>query len=126
MTTIVSDYYDVRCGDDVDPFGRDADPLEVLAQDVHHMLITARLSLLKDPDWGEDVEAYLGRPLPATLAADFEAAVKRDDRVDDARCTITQDANDSESYRMDLQVQVGEAFLDLVFALTPSGVQRIS
>lgn len=125
MTTIVSAYYDVRCGDDMDPFGRDAAPLEVLAQDIYHLLITAKLSLLADPDWGEDLESYLGRPLPSTLAYDVEAAVRRDDRVSDARCTITKDATDPESYRLELQIQVDEAFVPLVLALTPDGIVRL-
>jgi hypothetical protein len=97
----VRDYFDIRCGDDLDPFCRDARPLEVLAQDVYHMLITNKFALLRDPDWGFGLESYIGKQLPATLAADIVNAIRRDDRVSDAKCAITPVPGEADSLRDD-------------------------
>lgn len=122
----MSEYFDIRCGDDLDPFGRDAAPLEALAQDIYHLLITNKMSLLQDPDWGLGLESYLGKPLPSTLAGDIEGAVRRDDRVSDARCMISKVAGAEDSYRIDLQVEVADDFLELALVLSPDGIVRVS
>lgn len=122
----MSEYFDIRCGDDLDPFARDARPLEVLAQDIYHLLITNKMTLLRDPDWGFGLEGYLGRPLPSTLAADIVARVREDDRVSDARCTIVPVPGETDSYRINLIVEVEGTFLEVALALTPSGIVRVS
>lgn len=119
-------YRDIRCGDDVDMFARDAAPLEVFAQDVYHMLITNKMTLLQDPDWGLGLESYLGRPLPKTLAFDVESLVRRDDRVSNAKCTIDPVAGERDSYRLDLQVETEFGFLQMALALSPDGIVRVS
>jgi hypothetical protein len=121
----MSEYLDIRCGEDLDPFGRDASPLQTLAQDLYHLLITNKMALLRDPDWGFGLESYLGRPLPTTLAFDIENAVRRDDRVSGAQCAITRNASEVDSYRLDLTVETDEGFLTLALALDPSGIVRI-
>jgi phage baseplate assembly protein W len=119
-------YRDLRCGDDLDPSGRDAQPLEVFAQDLYHMLITNKMTLLRAPDWGFGLESYLGKPLPSTLAFDIESAVRRDDRANDARCTITPVAGQADTYRLDLQVETDDGFLQMALRMTPDGVVRVS
>lgn len=123
MTT-VSDYKDIRAGDDLDPFARDVPPLETLAQDIYHLLITNKLTLLQDPDWGFGLEDYIGRPIPGALAYRIETAVRADDRVSDARCVITK--LDEESYSLTLTVEVDADFLTLALKLTPDGIVRVS
>jgi hypothetical protein len=122
----VSEYADLRCGDDLDPFARDAPPLEVLAQDIYHLLITNKMCLFLDPDWGLGLESYLGKPLPSTLAGDIENEVRRDDRVSDARCVITPIDGQSDSYQMRLAVEVDGTFLNIALQLTPDGIVRVS
>ncbi len=125
--TLAVEYRDWRCGDDLDPFGRDAEPLEVLAQDIYHLLITNKMSLLQDPDWGFGLEQYLGQPLPATLATDIENAVRRDDRVSNATCKITQIfGEEEESYRLELLVEAADDFVEIALKLTPSGIVQVA
>ncbi len=122
----MSEYFDIRCGDDLDPFGRDASPLETFAQDLYHLLITNKMALLRDPDWGFGLESYLGKTLPATLAFDIENAVRRDDRANGAKCTIAPINGEPESYRLDLVVETDDGFLELALALSPDGIVRVS
>lgn len=123
---VVTEYFDIRCGDDLDGFARDARPLEVFAQDIYHMLITDKLTLLRDEDWGFGLESYLGKPLPSTLANDIETAVRRDDRASDAKCTIDPVPGETESYLMTLVVEVEGSFLTIALSLTPSGIVKVA
>lgn len=122
----MTEYFDIRCGDDLDMFARDARPLEVLGQDVYHWLITDKLTLFRDLDFGFGLESYLGKPLPTTLAADIEAGVRRDDRVSDALCTITPVVGEQDSYQLDLRVEVDAAFVEIALRFTPSGIVRVA
>lgn len=122
----MTEYRDIRCGDDLDLFGRDAAPLEVLAQDIYHLLVTNKLTLLRDPDWGFGLETYLGRPLPVALAFDIETLVRRDTRVQNARCTIVPVAGQVDSYRLTLEVEAEAGFLQIALAMTPSGIVRVA
>jgi phage baseplate assembly protein W len=131
-------YSDWKCGDDLDPFGRDVLPLETYAQDIYHLLTTNKFCLIEDPDFGFGLEDYLGKPLPQTLAFDIETACKLDDRCNGAQCTIAKVAPgtpmningqiitaDANSYSLNLQVAVESTFLNLALALTPSGIVRV-
>lgn len=122
----MTEYFDIRCGDDLDPFARDVPPLEAFAQDIYHLLTTHALTLIRDPDWGKGLESYLGKPLPATLAGDIVNLVRTDDRASNATCTITKVANEEESYRLDLKVETDSGFLDMALQLTPDGLVRVS
>jgi hypothetical protein len=126
VVVTVSAYFDIRCGDDLDLFARDVPPLEVLAQDLYHLLITNKLTLLLDPDWGLGLEDYCGKPLPSTLAGDVENAVRRDDRVSGAKCTITPIPGEENAWDLRLAVQVESTFLTLALQLTPNGVVRVA
>lgn len=122
----MTEYFDIRCGDDLDAFARDARPLEVLAQDIYHWLITAKGACIRDPDWGFGLESYLSKPLPSTLAGDIENGVRRDDRVSDAKCTITPIVGEEDAHRIALLVEVEGEFLTLALTLTPSGIARVA
>jgi phage baseplate assembly protein W len=122
----VSEYFDIRCGDDLDPFARDVPPLETLAQDIYHLLITNKGTLFLDPDWGLGLESYLGRPIPTTLAGDIENEVRRDDRVSGAKCVITPIDGQVDAYAMVLTVEVEDSFLTIALQLTPDGIVRVS
>jgi hypothetical protein len=125
---VVSEYNDMRCGDDLDPFGRDAAPLEVLGQDLYHFLITVPGALILDPNWGLGLELYLGNPLPSTLAADVENAVLQEfhDRISGATCTIVEVPGEELSYEFELKAEVEETFLAIALSLTPDGIVRVS
>lgn len=122
----MTEYFDVRCFDDLDPFGRDATPIEALEQDLYHLLITEVGTLLADPEFGFGLLLVIGRPLSSTLATRIEDACRDDDRVSDARCAIAPIPNERDAYRMDLRVEVDGAFLDLALALTPAGARRLA
>lgn len=122
----MTEYFDVRCGDDVDLFARDAPPLEVLAQDIYHWLITPKQTLLLDPDWGFGLEIIVGQALPTTLADDIVNGLRRWDRVADARCTIKAVPGEQDSYRLDLAVECDEGFLELALAMSPDGIVRVA
>ena len=122
----MTEYFDIKCGDDLDMFGRDALPLEVLGQDVYHLLITTKGELLQDPDWGFGLNSYLNASLPKDLAAQIETEVKRDDRVDDAVCVIKPIAGQVDAYQLDLRITVGDEFLEMALKLTPDGIVRVS
>lgn len=124
----MTEYNDWRCGDELDPFGRDAPPLEVLAQDVYHFLITNKFSLMLDPDWGFGLEQYLGQPLPGTLATDVETGVRTTfaDRISDAACTITKVEGEEDSYRFDLRAEVDDEFLSVALVLSKDGIVRVA
>lgn len=119
-------YFDIRCGDDLDPFARDARPLEVLAQDIYHWLITDPMTLPKAPEWGMGLESYLGRPLPGALAFVIETRVQDLFPVSDARCVFAPVPGEQESYRMTLTCEVEREFLALALQLSPSGIVRVS
>ncbi len=123
----MTEYFDIRCGDDVDRFARDVRPFEVLSQDVYHWLITERGSLILDPDWGFGLNSYIGKPLPSTLAKDIEEGlVREDDRISEARCTIARVNGEEESYRLDLQAEVEDGFLAIALELTPDGIAKVA
>lgn len=125
----MTEYFDIRCGDDLDPFARDVGPLETLAQDIFHWLKTSPMTLPIDSDWGFGLEDYLGRPLPSTLAADMQSGVRRDfeDRVSDAQCTITPIAGEIDAYHVELVVEVDGAFLTIAINMSPTGgIVRVS
>lgn len=133
------EYSDWRCGDDVDPFGRDALPLETFGQDLYHLLTTNKFCLIEDPDFGFGLEDYLGKPLPAQLAYDIETVCRKDDRCTDAQCTIVKVAPgtpvqvpggltitaDNFTYTLNLQVEVEDTFLTLALVFTPTGIVRV-
>ena len=124
----MTEYLDIRCGDDLDPFARDARPLEVLGQDLYHWLITNKGELLQDPDWGMGLPSYLGKPLPFGLAGDIETKCRDvfSDRVSAAQCTIVQTDVDSEAYTMKLIAEVDGDFLTIALQLTPSGIVKVT
>jgi hypothetical protein len=124
----MTEYFDIRCGDDLDLFARDARPLEVLAQDIYHWLTTGRNTLFLDLDWGFGLDNYIGKPLPHpdTLAFDVENALRRWDRVESAKCVIAPIDGAVDAYRFDLQVQCDEGFLEIALAMTPSGIVRVA
>lgn len=124
----MSEYVDIRCGDDMDPFARDAEPLEVLAQDLFHWLITNKGELLQDPDWGKGLESYISKPLPSGLAADIQNDCREvfRDRVSDTRCSIAPIDGQADAYKMDLVAEVDGNFLIVALQLTPSGIVKVS
>jgi hypothetical protein len=121
-------YFDIRCGDDLDRFARDARPLEVLGQDVYHWLITDKGAIFRAPNWGGGLNSYISKPLPTTLAADIENGILDafSDAISAAKCTIEPIAGEKDSYRFDLQCEVDDDFLTIALTLTPSGIVRVA
>lgn len=110
----MNEYNDWKCDDEVDMFGREAGPLDVLKQDIMNMLRTPRGSLLFDPDWGICIEDYLGKPLPSNLSSLIEGMIDRDDRVLSARVELAPIGLGFERFDVSVRVQVADGFLDVV------------
>jgi len=121
----MTEYFDIACGDDVDLWGRDADPIATARQDIYHLLITEPMTLLQDPDWGFGLERFLGKQLPPMLAKDIETAVKKDDRFSDAKCTITPEPDNPDNYTLSLVVAVDDTFVTVALAMSPNGVRLL-
>lgn len=125
---------DLRCGDELDPNGREVGPLEALLQDVYHWMGTVPGTLVLDPDWGFGIQVYLSRPLPATLADDLASGIRRDfaGRASDARVTITpiEGLGAGQGFRVDVQIEVDASFvaaagvLNLAATLTNGRLRR--
>lgn len=114
---MASEYTDLLCEDDLDPFARELDPLAALEQDLLWMLRESRGSHVFDPDWGIGLEDYLGKPLPSNLSSTIEQAFEQDDRVQTARCTIKKRDVLGEVYDVTVEVQATDGFLTIAYAL---------
>jgi len=114
---------ELRCFDDLDLFATEtASDLEVLEQDVFHILIETPGSNLDAPNRGIGIEEVLSGPdlvLDDTCRR-IEAELLKDDRIDAVAATITQ-VGDPGSYRLEIDVTVGAATLGLAFSFTRSG-----
>lgn len=114
----MSEYFDLASDDyDIDPFGREVGPLEALEQDLRHMLIAPRGACVMDPDWGEGLENYLGKPLPSDLSTRLESAIERDDRVQTARVRIRPLDSLGESYEFVVEAEAAAGFLKFALVI---------
>lgn len=108
--------------DEVDPMSRRA-----VAQAAIRALITPRGGLIDAPDYGFDVRAYCNR---ATTAAELRAvadqaaaALRKDDRIDDAAVTATYDDRE-RTLRVTVMLTCADPELGaftLTFAVTDDG-----
>lgn len=120
---------DALCLDDLDLFGGEIDdPLEELAQDLYHRIIEAPGSNLDDPARGFGIEGRLsgaGRAgtLTTSIQHGLEAELRKDDRVHDAKATITTPA--PGEYRIDIQIVADEGALGITLVKDGSGVRRV-
>jgi len=108
---------DVVCFDDVDLMGAECtSELQVLEQDVYHVLIQSLGSNPDDLERGIGIEDYLSgtesdlQALPAII----DAQLKEDDRIDDSTTTVT--LNDDGSYSVDIAISVSGTVYNLPFA----------
>lgn len=113
----MSEYRDLLCDDDLDPFGRETDPLETYLQDITHRLFCRRGSMLRSLEFGIGIEDYLSAPIaPNTIAQAIETNLALDDRTQAVRCTIERRG---EVFIATTQLQVNDQFLTLVLQLDP-------
>lgn len=108
---------DVVCLDDVDPLGTECmSELQVLEQDVFHVLIQELGSNPDDPTRGIGIRSYLSGTESdfMTLTALIDAQLKEDDRIDDSRTTITHKSDGS--YAVDVEITVSGSVFNLPFA----------
>ncbi len=122
----MTEYRDLACGDDLDLFGRETDPLETLQQDLEHRLFADRGSLVFDPNFGLGLRNYIGKPLPSTLASEIEESFGRDDRVLRAKCTITPHPTEPNAYRIEIGVTCTDGFVALVVEMTRTSAKVVS
>ena len=104
---------DGLCFDDMSEFGLEIDdPLEELWQDKWHELLEAPGSNPDDRSRGVGLVAALSGTSKdvAALRLRAEAAMRDDDRINDARVNI-QETDTRGSYRVDLTLAVGDAIL---------------
>lgn len=68
----------------------DAGEARALAQAVARRLITPRGGLFYDPAYGMDIRAFIAdTTTPEDAVAQIENEARKDERVDDCKCTIT-------------------------------------
>jgi hypothetical protein len=110
--------------DDLDLYGRELDdPLAELDQDVVHMLLESYQS---NPD---ALERSIGlndmlssSSDPNAVARSIEQALRRDDRIANARVTVTP--LDARIYRLDLEIAVDEGTLGIALEVDGAGNVR--
>jgi phage baseplate assembly protein W len=121
---MAEDFTDFDCFDDLNAFDVDiTDPIEVLAQDVYHILIEPAGSNIDDPDRGIGLPDHLSAPRDATLAARIDAQLQKDDRVDTSSTTIEDNGTEQ---RVDIRIEVAGTVVDLAFVNDADGFRRAS
>ena len=108
---MIDENTDFLCGDDLDPFMREVNPLQALEQDLNWMLIEEVGTHIASPEWGLGLESGLSKPLEQGLAKRIENRFEADDRVLEARCEIVQIDTFGESHDIRIRVQALEGFL---------------
>jgi hypothetical protein len=85
---------DLICTDDLTDRLDETDPdtIESLAQDLYHRITTPRGTLPDDPDYGEDVRAYLSQGMTQrdllSMAGRIASECEKDDRVVKVEVTV--------------------------------------
>jgi phage baseplate assembly protein W len=121
---MAEDFTDFDCWDDLSLFDRDlTDPVEVLAQDVYHILIEPPGSNIDDPDRGIGIPDLLSAPSDPTLAHRIDSQVQRDDRVSSCQTTISE--NSPGVLRVDLHIDTSGGAIDLAFQNDAEGFRRV-
>lgn len=115
---------DALCFEDLDLFGTELDdPLLELEQDLFHRLIEAPGSNLDDLDRGLGLEEKLQGVIDPALSSQIENELRKDDRVSDARATITDEG--SNTYRISIEVAVNGKALGFSLDYDPAlGLRR--
>lgn len=109
--------------EDLSEFGEETtDELEALAQDLYHRLIEPPGSNLDDADRGLGLEDALSGPIDPALRQRIEDEVRKDERVTNAKCDLTEIA--SGSYRIVITVEVDESEIDLTLETDADGFIR--
>jgi hypothetical protein len=108
---------DVVSWDDLDALGAECtSELQVLEQDVYHLLIEELGSNPDDPNRGIGIESYLSgtevdfMQLPALI----DAQLRDDDRITDSATSIT--LNDDGTYEVDINIMVSGTVYTLPYA----------
>lgn len=82
---------DVRCYDDLDPFGEEiTNPLEELAQDNYHRIITPRGRNVDDPNLGLGIPEMLSGVRDGSIRGRAEAELLKDERNVSVEATVTE------------------------------------
>lgn len=116
---------DLDCFNDLDQFaGELTDPIDVLVQDVIHMLIERPGSNLDNTDRGAGIIEALSGAVDPTLASRIDAMLQDDDRIDVAETTI-QDQG-SGAFQISISVHTNNQVLNLVFVNNQDGFQLVS
>lgn len=115
---------DAICFDDLDEFGRETDDeIEVLYQDIAHMLLESYGTNCDAPTRSIGLEDALSGSGVAGLRHLIETKLEDDPRIDVAQATLT-DA-DAGIVRIALLVQVNGAELGITFDVGNGGVSRV-
>lgn len=122
-----TNFPDVVFLEDLDPMGNEiTSDLQGLKQDVLHILKQALGSNLDDTSKGAGLEDALSAPIQRlqTAAAEVDAQLADDERIDGSTTTFTVDDSDSAfPYHIDVEVVVDGAVLNISFAYsTTEGV----
>jgi hypothetical protein len=116
-------YPDVVCYDDVDELGLECtSELQVLEQDVYHVLKQELGSNPDDPDRGIGIEGKLSGTETdfLLLPSEIDSQLREDDRIDDSQTTIIKlsVAGGGVAYTVNVQIWVDGAVYTLPYAFT--------
>lgn len=115
---------DFDCFDDLNPFDVDlSDPLEVLEQDVYHLLIEPPGSNIDDIERGIGLPDALKGRFDPTLAHRIDGQLQRDPRIDVSTTTITP-TGEPDEYRIDIVVEANGEELGLIFTFDGETLTR--
>jgi len=116
----------MSCTDDL-RLGRRVSGEEAVLEQVYRIFDTPRGALITDSEWGCSLEDWLSDDVsPARLAAlpsQARAALKRDERIRDARVVAQWNATDSE-LSLDLTLTLSDGTMRLV-VLASSGTLTV-
>lgn len=125
-------YPDAVLYDDADPLGAECtSELQVLEQDVYHVLIEEPGSNPDDPNRGIGIEGKLSGTEDdfLLLPSAIDAQLREDDRIDESTTTITKvgpSGQQGATYLVNIQIQVGEQVFALKYAMADGVFKRAS
>ena len=117
---------DLVCFDDLDHFAAETTTaMEELAQDLYHRLIEQPGSNIDDPDRGLGIEDMLSGPVDPQLTHRIEAELRKDDRVDAVKATVTE-LGDDGAFRIEIEVEANEETVGLAIEADALGIRRVA
>lgn len=113
---------DIRCLEDMDVYASETeDPLEMLEQDVFHVLTENNSANPDDPDRGLNLASLLSGVFDQGLQDAAEIEVAKDARVAASKAKLTTTGNNQSGIfgQMDIEIQPNDATLNPIVVSVP-------